>query len=320
MMESSLCKFERIVQCYASHADAEIAHLVDQKDAGRLDILEAAIAAELPADVRALLERYDGESDGAAGVFIGHGLMSIEQIMDNVDYAQTLIKPEAPYVRNPTASQEILDRIAGEMLDHLNDAVRNGAIMPGWNRCEFECSPDSFGGAYLYAATATSDRGRVCMDCDRQRSDRIMALAGELHSLERRTYHWDALKLVIHGDGRYAVSRDFYDLTDEDNFTSFPEGAIRRTYFHLRWVPLIHDFGGNFIGVDLDPDSNGKTGQIIVFGRDENDIYVLANDWEGFLDLILDLIASRKHDILNCDHLHDFLQPIVTSAACTQHG
>jgi cell wall assembly regulator SMI1 len=53
--------------------------------------------------------------------------------------------------------------------------------------------------------------------------------------------------------------------------TSFPAKAIARRYHHPGWIPLTRDGSGNHMGVDLAPGPAGTRGQVIVFGRDENE-------------------------------------------------
>lgn len=49
------------------------------------------------------------------------------------------------------------------------------------------------------------------------------------------------------------------------------------------WVPFAHDGGGNFIGLDFEPAYNGVMGQVITFGRDEYENYVIAPSFTSFL-------------------------------------
>lgn len=65
---------------------------------------------------------------------------------------------------------------------------------------------------------------------------------------------------------------------------SHPAGAIQEVYVDLAWVPVAHDFSGNHIGIDLNPGPRGQKGQIINYGPDENDKYVLANSLSDFLE------------------------------------
>lgn len=66
--------------------------------------------------------------------------------------------------------------------------------------------------------------------------------------------------------------------------TSRPAGHIREQYITPGWVPFTKDFGGNSVGIDLDPGPLGTPGQVITFGRDEKDKYVLAASLADFID------------------------------------
>ncbi|WWD22298.1 hypothetical protein CI109_106789 [Kwoniella shandongensis] len=59
---------------------------------------------------------------------------------------------------------------------------------------------------------------------------------------------------------------------------SVPPNWIKTLYACRGWIPLLSDRTGNYIGIDLDPGSNGSWGQVIVFGRDFDRKCVL---WRG---------------------------------------
>ena len=69
---------------------------------------------------------------------------------------------------------------------------------------------------------------------------------------------------------------------------SVPEGSVRPAYTVPGWVPLESDYGGNHLGVDLEPGPKGRVGQVINFGKDEKVKYVLAHSWGRFLEDIAD--------------------------------
>ena len=69
----------------------------------------------------------------------------------------------------------------------------------------------------------------------------------------------------------------------DDPFTSAPEGAIQPLYTCPGWVPLLTDKGGNHIGLDFAPGPSGWEGQVISYGRDTEQKYVLAPDLSSFL-------------------------------------
>ncbi|KAL2760810.1 hypothetical protein ACRALDRAFT_2024713 [Sodiomyces alcalophilus JCM 7366] len=75
---------------------------------------------------------------------------------------------------------------------------------------------------------------------------------------------------------------------------SVPPGAIQKTYAHPGWIPLVRDWGGNNLAVDLAPGPKGKWGQIILFGRDYDTKYVVARSWAHFLAIVADDLNSGK--------------------------
>ncbi|KAI0434507.1 putative 1,3-beta-glucan protein [Xylaria sp. FL1042] len=75
---------------------------------------------------------------------------------------------------------------------------------------------------------------------------------------------------------------------------SVPPGAIQRAYAHPAWIPLVRDWGGNNLAVDLAPGPTGIWGQIILFGRDYDTKYVVARSWGAFLAILADDLNSGK--------------------------
>lgn len=84
-----------------------------------------------------------------------------------------------------------------------------------------------------------------------------------------------------------------------DNQGSVPENAIQRVYAHPGWIPLISDFLGNNIGVDLAPGPKGRWGQVILFGREYDKKYVVAPSWAAFLMTFADDLENGNHYIFD---------------------
>ncbi|MBR3422540.1 MAG: SMI1/KNR4 family protein [Ruminococcus sp.] len=82
-------------------------------------------------------------------------------------------------------------------------------------------------------------------------------------------------------------------LNEGAGFSSKPEGCIKRLYANSKWIPICADGGGNFLGVDLDPDVNGRVGQVINFGRDEHNKAVLADSLDAFFERLTRVILSE---------------------------
>lgn len=91
------------------------------------------------------------------------------------------------------------------------------------------------------------------------------------------------------------VWRDIIDQGLEglnESCSSQTPNAIKVEYANTKWLPLLGDGGGNFIGIDFDPAPSGTKGQIINFGRDEDDKFVFAKSLDDFLVLINELLKS----------------------------
>ncbi len=97
----------------------------------------------------------------------------------------------------------------------------------------------------------------------------------ELLSTNRIIENWNNW-MNIEGDG----------LNEElaDSMSSKPEGYIRPLYVNTKWLPLTHDQGGNHIGLDFDPDIKGAAGQIIAFGRDDDEKKLVGSSFCEFID------------------------------------
>jgi cell wall assembly regulator SMI1 len=64
--------------------------------------------------------------------------------------------------------------------------------------------------------------------------------------------------------------------------------GVHPDYSRAGWIPVFADCGRpDYFGVDLDPAEDGHVGQVINFGRNEDDKYVAARNLEGFLASLL---------------------------------
>ena len=78
---------------------------------------------------------------------------------------------------------------------------------------------------------------------------------------------------------------------------SHAPGLVKPRYANRAWIPFADDSGGNCLGLDFDPDVDGRAGQVINFGRDEDVKYVLADSFEGFLEWLVDEWESGNHRV-----------------------
>jgi len=86
-------------------------------------------------------------------------------------------------------------------------------------------------------------------------------------------------------EAEWAMWRKLEDTEDLDGRALTP--GVHPSYTRPGWIPLFQDPGRpDYFGVDLDPAEGGRVGQVINFGRNEDDKYVAAASLEAFLDEI----------------------------------
>ncbi|MDZ5601839.1 SMI1/KNR4 family protein [Pseudomonas sp. RP23018S] len=107
-------------------------------------------------------------------------------------------------------------------------------------------------------------------------------------SLAQARAHWQSWNDII----------DAWTPEDRDEASAFSRsatpGAIKPLYANRYWIPFAYDYGGNYLGVDLDPDTQGTVGQVINFGRDEDEKYVLADSFGAFLTWLVEQLEGGQ--------------------------
>ncbi|MGN7721215.1 leucine-rich repeat domain-containing protein [Chitinophaga sp. 22620] len=81
----------------------------------------------------------------------------------------------------------------------------------------------------------------------------------------------------------------------DPGITSVPANHIKEQYVNTRYLPISKDYGGNNIGIDLDPGPDGVSGQVINFGRDEDTRFVIAPSLAGFMEFILHHVKNGNY-------------------------
>lgn len=70
---------------------------------------------------------------------------------------------------------------------------------------------------------------------------------------------------------------------EEGQHTSHPSGHVQEQYINLGWVAFATSGSATYLAVDLSPGPLGERGQVINFGEDDNDKYVLGRSLEAFV-------------------------------------
>lgn len=78
---------------------------------------------------------------------------------------------------------------------------------------------------------------------------------------------------------------------------SVPGSWIKEQYINRCWLPIAIDYGGNHLGIDMDPAEKGIRGQVINFGRDEEVKYVIAHNLADLLSFITQTLKNGTYTI-----------------------
>ncbi|MCB0213053.1 MAG: SMI1/KNR4 family protein [Anaerolineae bacterium] len=89
---------------------------------------------------------------------------------------------------------------------------------------------------------------------------------------------------------------EMYRLDFDVDAISVPRGYIKEMYVSPAWLPIAKDYGGNHYAIDLDPAAKGQVGQVIVFGRDYDYKYVLANSLAELFDYYTERLKTAEYD------------------------
>ena len=292
-------KFEKIADWTAQNDKREINKLKKESGSSFFEKIESQIDEKLPEDFKELYHNFNGEDGESYGVLFGNRFLESDEVVLQLEFGVELLKPKKRKILHEEKSNTILELIVL--------AFRNSIVLEKWKRATFECSSATYSGIRVY--TADGERSDTTAKADYQ--GQIFQLVRELHLLEKESYNWDSLEFEITSDGSYQVKRTDYIWEEHIDFTSTPPLAIRKKYFHHKWIPIFYDYGGNFIGMDLDPGEQGTKGQIIVFGRDEENMFVIADSLEEFFDLAIQEMNKTPSPFSGEAHLHEILKEVV---------
>ena len=109
-----------------------------------------------------------------------------------------------------------------------------------------------------------------------------------------------SLYLTNDGDDNSAVCGmllGFHFLSLENMFNEW-----QRSYPDTKWLPIGTDGGGNFLGVDLTIDENKSYGNVIFYGRDEQDKTVLSRNLTVLFERFSRIVDSKDFYIGEYDN------------------
>ena len=305
---STVNLFKEIIQ---HGPDNEISALVNPPATPKnIAKLETLLGETLPEEVKQLYLFADGQRSDVEGIFFGDEFMTTQQVIAQLQFSKSLKKGENSGQSFPESSETVLQKIA----DIFLEKAEQFADGKSWHRLQFDYGVGSLTGPFLYENEKTPDHKRDILEIEFEDLEEADELLEKMHSDEKNVLNWDEIKFTVFPNGEFKAERTSYDFDNEIPFTSTPPNTVKKIYFHDKWLPIFTDGGGNFIGVDLDPDTEATNGQVIIFGRDEDDLYALAENLERFFETLKSKnksLAKAVHQ--QQSHLHDILKENVSN-------
>jgi cell wall assembly regulator SMI1 len=120
---------------------------------------------------------------------------------------------------------------------------------------------------------------------------------------------------------RQEEDEEFFEAVDLPQ-RSYPRKAIQRKYTSPGWIPLLGwPFNSDYIGLDFDPGPAGTPGQVINFGRDQEQKFVIADDYAMLLAwLVQEARAGRITCNVNDDEIFEHVDGILLIALYRASG
>lgn len=113
------------------------------------------------------------------------------------------------------------------------------------------------------------------------------------------------------------IWRELLEVGEFDECEVCADEGIKNCWWNIKWVPFISDGGGNNICLDLDPDTNGKYGQVITMWHDSQEREILADSFREFLENYLNklkegtLVYSEDYyGIVESEYADDYVSRI----------
>ena len=303
-------KIEHIAEWTLENYDKDVNKI--NYDNGEIDfsIIENLVGEKLPNVFNDIYKKINGEIGNNSGTLLGLEFLSTKKIISKLEFAVGLLKPVERKIIDPNKSGKILKEISKLFFKSIPNKKKFGFILKKWRKATFSCASDT----YSQISVEYENGEIVRYSLKEEYSNKIFDLGEEIYQLEKKDYNWDSLQFELTPKNRYSVERKDYIWEKEVDFLSCPKDTIKKKYYHYKWIPIFHDFSGNCIGIDLDPDKDGIKGQIIIFGSDEENMVVISDSFEEFLDLTINEMNNNPKDFTSENHLHDVYRKIKNCA------
>ena len=82
---------------------------------------------------------------------------------------------------------------------------------------------------------------------------------------------------------------------------------MKAQYANKKWIPFAIIGGNCYLGLNFDPEANGKAGQVVNFGREEEQKTVIADSFEEFVDWYISELERGNYLIEKVDGYKYFI-------------
>ena len=89
--------------------------------------------------------------------------------------------------------------------------------------------------------------------------------------------------------------------------TSFMPNKLKAKYASKKWLPFAIICDNCYLGLDFEPEIDGTVGQVINFGREEEQKAVLADSFEEFIDWYMQELERGNYLIYEKDGYKQFI-------------
>lgn len=103
---------------------------------------------------------------------------------------------------------------------------------------------------------------------------------------------------------------------------SIPPDAILPVYAHSMWIPIITDGTGNCVAVDLSPSDESATswGQVILFGRDFDTKFKIADNFGDFLLIFANDLEKGNWELRSFSDTEDLVSGVDAELVYVDHA
>lgn len=89
--------------------------------------------------------------------------------------------------------------------------------------------------------------------------------------------------------------KELVDIGEFCNRPSTPPKGIRTEWWHVGWVPIADNGGGDFVCLDTAPAKGGRAGQVFLFSHDSAERPLFAKSFTEYLMRLADELESGQY-------------------------